>query len=119
RIPLRPGKQPGAIFSGHQIPAVGVDDKVRRLKDSIELTEVHRKLLRSAGFIRFDGLFKLQCGGVYKKILSRGSQGDDEQNRDEGGQRQDQNTEAPQENLCVNRSHSATSAPPANMYPTP
>src|SRR5437764_3427513 len=97
RIPPALGKQNGAILSGHQILSVGVDDEMLPMKDPIELPQIDRKLMRSTGFIRFDGLFNLQCGGVHKQILARGSQGNKYRNHDKRSQRENQNSEAPQE----------------------
>ncbi len=118
-MPLGPVKQRGAILSGHQILAIGVDDKMLRMKDSVELPKIHRKLMRPTAVIRFDGPLDLQRSGVYKQILARGSQGNGNQNRDECSEREDQNAKAPQQDFCVDGSHSPTSDPPANMYPTP
>src|SRR5260370_10797891 len=104
RLLTSAGKQRGAILPANQVLATGVDDEMLRMKDSVELPQIHRKLMRSTGGIRFDGLFNLQCGCIYKQILAGGSQGNGHQNRDEGSQRENQDAEAPQEDLCVNGS---------------
>src|SRR5258706_7373205 len=119
RLLASAGKQRGAILSGDQVLAAGVDDEMLRTKDSVELQQIHRKLMRSTGCIRFDGLFNLQCSCIYKQILAGGAQRDEHQDRDEGRQRENQDAEAPQEDFCVNGSHSPTSGPAVNMYPTP